>query len=102
MPRKKAIKKLRKNKRRLVKKHLPAVSQTANEEQMYKTPMIFPLDPEGKIYILQDENGNTIGTGTRKVCEVLLYIITNAAGAAPEASGANIPQRSNVRAAITI
>lgn len=69
---------------------------------MYKTPMIFPLDPEGKIYILQDENGNTIGTGTRKVCEVLLYIITNAAGAVPEAPGAVVPQRSNVRAAITI
>lgn len=68
---------------------------------MYKTPMIFPLDPEGKIYILQDENGNTIGTGTRKVCEVLLYIITNAAGAVPEAPAA-VPQRSNVRAAITI
>ena len=69
---------------------------------MYKTPMIFPLDPEGKIYILQDENGNTIGTGTRKVCEVLLYIITNAGGAATEAPGAAMPQRSNVRAAITI
>lgn len=69
---------------------------------MYKTPMIFPLDPEGKIYILQDENGNTIGTGTRKVCEVLLYIIANAAGAVPEAPGTSIPQRSNVRAAITI
>lgn len=69
---------------------------------MYKTPMIFPLDPEGKIYILQDENGNTIGTGTRKVCEVLLYIITNAAGAVPEATGAAVSQKSNVRAAITI
>jgi hypothetical protein len=102
MVRKKGTKKGRNNKRRSVKNHLPAVPKTANEEQMYKTPMIFPLDPEGKIYILQDENGNTIGTGTRKVCEVLLYIITNAAGAVPEAPGASVPQRSNVRAAITI
>lgn len=102
MARKKASKKARKNKRRAVKNHLAAVRKAASEEQMYKTPMIFPLDPEGKIYILQDENGNTIGTGTRKVCEVLLYIITNAAGAVPEAPGATVPQRSNVRAAITI
>ena len=102
MTRKKASKKTRRNKRRLVKNHPAAVREAANEEQMYKTPMIFPLDPEGKIYILQDENGNTIGTGTRKVCEVLLYIITNAAGAVPEAPGAGIPQRTNVRAAITI
>jgi hypothetical protein len=101
MARKKASKKARKNKRRAVKKHIAAVPKAASEEEMYKTPMIFPLDPEGKIYILQDENGNTIGTGTRKVCEVLLYIITNAAGAAPE-PGAAVPQRSNVRAAITI
>jgi hypothetical protein len=102
MARKKASKKARKNKRRLVKNQPAAVREAANEEQMYKTPMIFPLDPEGKIYILQDENGNTIGTGTRKVCEVLLYIITNAAGAVPEAPGASVPQRTNVRAAITI
>ncbi|MFN2514503.1 MAG: hypothetical protein ABR568_24220, partial [Pyrinomonadaceae bacterium] len=43
---------------------------------MYTKPMILPLDPQGKIYVLQDEKGNTIGTGTRQVCEVLLYIIT--------------------------
>lgn len=70
---------------------------------MYAEPMILPLDTNGRIYALQDEKGNTIGTGTREVCEVLLYIITKAAS--PSSTGqANVPlrQRSNVRAAISI
>ena len=48
-------------------------------ENMYAEPMILPLDANGRIYALQDEKGNTIGTGTREVCEVLLYIITKPA-----------------------
>ncbi len=69
--------------------------------QMYTKPMILPLDLEGKIYALQDEKGNTIGTGTREVCEVLMYIITQAPARA--ASGrANASRRPNVRAAIAI
>ncbi len=70
---------------------------------MYAEPMILPLDVNGRIYALQDEKGNTIGTGTREVCEVLLYIITKPAS--PSVSGrinAPIPQRPNVRAAIAI
>jgi hypothetical protein len=70
---------------------------------MYAEPMIFPLDANGRIYALQDEKGNTIGTGTREVCEVLLYIITKPA--TPGSGGrVNVPamQRSNVRAAICI
>ena len=66
-------------------------------------PMIFPLDANGQIYALQDEKGNTIGTGTREVCEVLLYIITKPAS--PSVSGRiNAPaaHRPNVRAAIAI
>ncbi|HET6889701.1 MAG TPA: hypothetical protein VFH31_01255 [Pyrinomonadaceae bacterium] len=66
-------------------------------------PMILPLDPEGNIYALQDEGGKTIGTGTREVCEVLLYIITKPLS--PSVSGKTgvlIPQRPNVRAAIAI
>ena len=68
---------------------------------MYAEPMILPLDANGRIYALQDEKGNTIGTGTREVCEVLLYIITKPAS--PSSAGlANVSlrQRSNVRAAI--
>lgn len=70
---------------------------------MYAEPMILPLDVHGKIYALQDEKGNTIGTGTREVCEVLLYIITKPAS--PSVSGrvnVPIPQRPNLRAAIAI
>ena len=66
-------------------------------------PMIFPLDANGLIYALQDEKGNTIGTGTREVCEVLLYIITKPAS--PSISGrinVSAQQRGNVRAAIAI
>lgn len=70
---------------------------------MYAEPMILPLDINGKIYAIQDERGNTIGTGSREVCEVLLYIITKPAS--PTISGRinlPIPQRPNVRAAIAI
>lgn len=70
---------------------------------MYAEPMILPLDSAGQIYALQDEKGNTIGTGTREVCEVLLYIITKPAS--PSISGrVNVPaaHRGNVRAAIAI
>ena len=70
---------------------------------MHAQPLIFPLDATGQIYALQDEKGNTIGTGTREVCEVLLYIITKPAS--QSISGRiNIPvsQRPNVRAAIAI
>jgi hypothetical protein len=71
---------------------------------MYTKPMILPLDAEGKIYSLQDENGNTIGTGTREVCEVLLYIITKPVVRTTVATNAplNMTQRYNVRAAIAI
>jgi hypothetical protein len=70
---------------------------------MYTKPMILPLDLEGKIYALQDEKGNTIGTGTREVCEVLMYIITKQSSR-PNSSGtrAHVTRRPNVRAAIAI
>ena len=70
---------------------------------MYAEPMILPLDANGRIYAIQDEKGNTIGTGTREVCEVLLYIITKSASPSSvgRANGA-LRQRSNVRAAISI
>ncbi len=70
---------------------------------MYAEPIIRPLNVDGNIYALQDEKGNTIGTGTREVCEVLLYIITKPVS--PSVSGhrnAPVPRRTNVRAAITI
>jgi hypothetical protein len=70
---------------------------------MYTEPIILPLDVNGKIYALQDEKGNTIGTGTREVCEVLLYMITKPSShAVPGSTKRLAPHRPNVRAAIAI
>jgi hypothetical protein len=70
---------------------------------MYTAPIILPLDLNGKIYALQDEKGNTIGTGTREVCEVLLYMITKPpARSASDLASRNKTPRPNVRAAIAI
>jgi hypothetical protein len=69
---------------------------------MYAEPMILPLDANGQIYALQDEKGNTIGTGTREVCEVLLYIITKPASQSISGRNGSGSQRPNVRAAIAI
>jgi hypothetical protein len=70
--------------------------------KMYTKPIILPLDIEGKIYALQDEKGNTIGTGTRDVCEVLLYIITKEPSPSISGRMRMVLQRPNVRAAIAI
>jgi len=70
---------------------------------MYAEPIIFPIDANGQIYALQDEKGNTIGTGTREACEVLFYMITKPAS--PMVSGrvnGSLDQRPNIRAAIGI
>lgn len=69
---------------------------------MYGEPTIFPLDAGGQIYAIQDEKGNTIGTGTREVCEVLLYIITKPASQSISGRNNLGPHRPNVRAAIAI
>jgi hypothetical protein len=70
---------------------------------LYAKPMILPLDVNGTIYAIQDEKGNTIGTGTREVCEILLYIITKPASQSVSGrSNATNPHRPNVRAAIGI
>jgi hypothetical protein len=62
--------------------------------------MILPLDSTGRIYVLEDEKGQVVGTGSREVCETLMYIIgtgfSTATEPTPTKSGAN------VRAAITI
>jgi hypothetical protein len=70
---------------------------------MYTGPMILPLDSEGTIYALQDEKGNTIGTGTRAVCEILLYMITKpTTRAVSDRFTSPAHTRSNVRSAIGI
>jgi hypothetical protein len=67
---------------------------------MYTRPMILPLDSTGRIYVLEDEKGQVVGTGSREVCETLLYII--GAGLAPATDPGQSKARTNVRAAITI
>lgn len=69
---------------------------------MNTKPIILPLDSERTIYALLDERGEMIGTGTREVCEVLLYIINKALSPVSGQSGIPVSQRTNVRAAIAI
>ena len=66
-------------------------------------PTIHPLSIQENIYALFDETGKTIGTGTREVCEVLLYIITKLNRiAVTKAPVIRAAARDNVRAAIAI
>lgn len=67
---------------------------------MYSAPMMFPLDLDGKLHSIQDEHGNTIGTGSREVCEVLLQLISKPMATASESQ--ICPQRTNVRSAIAV
>jgi hypothetical protein len=67
---------------------------------MYTMPMILPLDGTGLVYVLQDKNGQVVGTGSREVCETLMYLMN--AGLSQVTENTPAVQRSNVRAAITI
>jgi hypothetical protein len=62
--------------------------------------MILPLDSTGRIYVLEDEKGQVVGTGSREVCETLMYIIGSNSSPATEQPQTKV--RNNVRAAITI
>ena len=67
---------------------------------MYSSPIILPLDGTGRIYVLEDEQGKVVGTGSREVCEALMYLMVS--GLSPASENAKANARSNVRAAITI
>lgn len=67
---------------------------------MYTMPMILPLDGSGRVYVLQDKNGQVVGSGSREVCEKLLRLIGR--GLSPATENTPAPQTSNVRAVITI
>jgi hypothetical protein len=67
---------------------------------MYTRPMILPLESTGRIYVLQDEKGQVVGTGSREVCETLMYLIGS--GMSPAIEQVPPMARNNVRAAITI
>lgn len=67
---------------------------------MYTMPMILPMDSTGRVYVLQDKNGQIVGTGSREVCETLMYLM--GAGMTPATDNGPAAQRTNVRAAISI
>ncbi|MGI8836187.1 MAG: hypothetical protein ACR2H4_06060 [Pyrinomonadaceae bacterium] len=70
---------------------------------MHGQKIILPLDVNGTIYAIQDEKGSIIGTGTREVCEILLYIISKPASASISGRiNAPVERHANVRAAIAI
>lgn len=67
---------------------------------MYTMPMIFPLDGTGRVYVLQDKDGQVVGSGSREVCERLLRLI--GMGLSPANENTPQAQATNIRAAITI
>ena len=67
---------------------------------MYTLPMILPLDGTGRVYVLQDQNGQVVGSGSREVCERLLSLI--GLGLSPVTESSQVVQANNIRAAITI
>ena len=67
---------------------------------MYTMPMIFPLDGTGRVYVLQDKDGQVVGSGSREVCERLLRLI--GMGLSPVNENPPQAQATNIRAAITI
>lgn len=71
---------------------------------MHVEPQIVPLDTLRNIYAIADEKGNLAGTGTRQVCEVMLYIMRKlrATNSQREIYPTAEPRYRNVRAAITI
>ena len=67
---------------------------------MYTRPMILPLDSTGRIYVLEDEKGQIVATGSREVCEKMMHLISIGLATTTEQSPA--ASHTNVRAAITI
>ena len=49
------------------------------EKCVYSEPIILPLNAEGKLYALEDEQGRIVGTGSREICEALLSMMKNEA-----------------------
>jgi hypothetical protein len=70
---------------------------------MYSEPRVIPLNVDHNIYALLDERGNTIGTGTEEVCEVLLYMILKTTSTPiVQSILTSAPRRMNVHSAISI
>ena len=66
-------------------------------------PAIIPLNDDG-LFALRDNRGQMVGTGSREVCEVLLFILKSCESA-PEVRAPSLSprrERPNIRAAISI
>lgn len=46
---------------------------------VYSEPIILPMNADGDIYALEDEQGRIVGTGTREICDALLSMLKNEA-----------------------
>lgn len=70
---------------------------------MRTAPKIAPLHLSRDIYGIWDERNKLIGTGTKEVCEVLLYLITQHDNAPSIPKLPELPPRQmNVKSAISI
>jgi hypothetical protein len=67
-------------------------------------PTVFALDEESQIYAVVDEKGQTIGTGTKEVCELLAEMVMRSpVPALPNrAKPVVCPYRENIRSAVKI
>ena len=73
------------------------MTATAHEKKAVR-----PLNVTGTIYAIYDNKGNVIGTGSREVCETLLYIINKSSLTSRSTDIVFMARRSNVRSAIAI
>jgi hypothetical protein len=71
---------------------------------MNSGPSIVALSENANIYMVVDERGRTIGTGTKEVCEVLAALTMKPAIRHSLDSRRSIPppSRDNIRSAIKI
>jgi len=77
--------------------------QLRGNEFMINEARVLALSVKANIYVVVDEKGNSLGTGTREVCEVLARIATKEVtpGVKPYHFRAR-PSVGNIRSAITI
>jgi hypothetical protein len=68
------------------------------------SPSIVALSEDSNIYMVVDERGRTIGTGTKEVCEVLATLTAKPSLQRSLDSRRSVPQpsRDNIRSAIKI
>jgi len=81
--------------------NMTALRKFMSEPTTWTTPMILPLDVDGRIYVLENEQGKIIGAGTRKACAILLDLILKILAAPNQKPDRPLPQAS-IRSATSI